>query len=114
MGNGMLRPAARFAATSGIALALLTTAALPSFAGAGALLASALRRPLVAVDWQGPLSLPPRFRNHCSYSATHGGWYCSNHCGIDYQFYFCTPASFGCCKPGFGYCDWKGHLRCAP
>jgi hypothetical protein len=69
---------------------------------------------VIAVDWQDPWSLPPGFRNHCSYDVNHGRWYCSNHCGIDYQFYFCSPVSFGCCRPGYGYCDWKGHLRCAP
>jgi hypothetical protein len=70
--------------------------------------------PVVAVDWQGPWSLPPRFRNHCGYAVNHGAWRCSDHCGIDYQFYFCSPASFGCCHPGYGYCDWNDHLRCAP
>jgi hypothetical protein len=70
--------------------------------------------PPVAVDWQGPRSLPPRFRNHCRYDPVRGRWYCANHCGPDYQFYFCSPESFGCCHPGYGYCDWKGHLRCAP
>ncbi len=69
---------------------------------------------VMAVDWQGPWSLPPRFRNHCGYDVNHGAWRCSDHCGIDYQFYFCSPASFGCCHPGYGYCDWNGHLRCAP
>jgi hypothetical protein len=71
-------------------------------------------RPLIAVDWQGPQSLPPRFRNHCRYDVNHGGWYCANHCGRDYQFYYCSPASFGCCHVGYGYCDGRGHLRCAP
>jgi hypothetical protein len=70
--------------------------------------------PVVTVDWQEPWSLPPRFRNHCGYDVNHGAWRCSDHCGIDYQFYFCSPASFGCCHPGYGYCDWNGHLRCAP
>jgi hypothetical protein len=72
------------------------------------------RQPIVAVDWQGPMSLPPRFRNHCHYDVNHGAWSCSDHCGIDYQFYFCSPASFGCCRTNYGYCDWKEQLRCAP
>jgi hypothetical protein len=72
-----------------------------------------LGRPLTSVDWQQPSALPRAFRNHCHYDGE-GRFYCSNHCGLDYQFYYCTPASFGCCRPGFGYCDWKGHLRCAP
>jgi hypothetical protein len=65
-------------------------------------------------DWQYPEQLPRRFRNHCSFDVNHGRFYCSDHCGIDYQFYFCSPVSFGCCRPNFGYCDWQGHLRCAP
>ena len=34
--------------------------------------------------------------------------------GLIYQFYFCSRQSFGCCRVGFGYCDWTGLLRCAP
>ena len=69
---------------------------------------------VVEADWQGPLSLPPRFRSHCVIDIFSGRPYCSNHCGIDYQFYYCTPRSFGCCRIGFGYCDWRGQLRCHP
>jgi hypothetical protein len=68
----------------------------------------------IQADWQGPLSLPPRFRNHCSFSLSRGRYYCSDHCGFDYQFYYCAKESFGCCKVGHGYCDWSGYLRCAP
>jgi len=71
-------------------------------------------RLFATVDWQPPRSLPARFRNHCRYDPIHGRAYCANHCGPDYQFYFCSQESFGCCHPGYGYCDWKGHLRCAP
>jgi hypothetical protein len=70
--------------------------------------------PRIAVDWQDPQALPPRFRNHCRYDRVRDRWYCSNHCGIDFQFYFCSQASFGCCRLGRGYCDWRGRLRCAP
>ena len=70
--------------------------------------------PLIQVDWQGPLSLPPRFRNHCAIDVLSGRPYCSDHCGFDYQFYFCSRQSFGCCRVGYGYCDWTGLLRCAP
>ncbi len=63
-------------------------------------------------DWQTPEQLPPVFRNHCSFESFTNRPYCSNHCGIDYQFYFCSPASFGCCHLGHGYCDWNGILRC--
>jgi hypothetical protein len=69
---------------------------------------------VVEADWQGPLSLPPRFRNHCVVDFFSGRPYCLNHCGIDYQFYYCTPRAFGCCRIGFGYCDWHGQLRCHP
>ena len=82
-------------------------------AHAGELNYSPIRTPLIAADWQPPSALPRVFRNHCHYDGE-GRFYCSNHCGLDYQFYYCAPASFGCCRPGFGYCDWKGHLRCAP
>jgi hypothetical protein len=104
----------RLAAVAIFAISLLpvTAGAFPSSPGERVYAVPAV--PLVAADWQGPLSLPPRFRNHCRYDPVHGGWYCANHCGPDYQFYFCSPESFGCCRPGYGYCDWKGHLRCAP
>ena len=68
----------------------------------------------VPVDWQYPQQLPPRFRNHCRYEHFTSRPYCSNHCGSDYQFYFCSEASFGCCHLGRGYCDWAGLLRCHP
>jgi len=69
---------------------------------------------LVRVDWQEPLQLPPRFRNHCTYENFTARPYCSDHCGIDYQFYYCSEASFGCCHLGRGYCDFNGLLRCHP
>jgi hypothetical protein len=65
-------------------------------------------------DWQGPAELPRRYRNHCSFDVTHGRYYCSNHCGFDYQFYYCSQGSFGCCRIGVGYCGWDGLLRCRP
>jgi len=102
------------AAITALALAFFIGAVWPSVLHARQLGYSSADRPVVAVDWQGPWSLPPRFRNHCGYDVNHGAWRCSDHCGIDYQFYFCSPASFGCCHPGYGYCDWNGHLRCAP
>jgi hypothetical protein len=70
--------------------------------------------PVIQVDWQGPQSLPRRFRNHCASDPFSGRPYCSDHCGSDYQFYFCSRESFGCCRIGFGYCDWNGTLRCHP
>jgi hypothetical protein len=69
---------------------------------------------LIRVDWQAPDQLPPKFRNHCTAENFTGRPYCSNHCGIDYQFFYCSQAAFGCCHLGHGYCDWDGHLRCSP
>jgi hypothetical protein len=66
------------------------------------------------VDWQTPDQLPRRLRNHCAYDVESGRPYCSDHCGFNYQVYACSPGSFGCCRPGFGYCDWRGLLRCHP
>ena len=100
----------------------IATVALAGLADAGsvaALLAdggdaAADRTPLVRVDWQDPSALPPRFRNHCGVGGWFGRPYCADHCGPGYQLYYCTPASFGCCSVGFGYCDDRGHLRCRP
>jgi hypothetical protein len=112
--TGRRRAFARSAAVMPFVLALLTASGWSSPRPAGELNYSPAARPLVAADWQDPWSLPPRFRNHCSYDVNHGRWYCANHCGPDYQFYFCSHDSFGCCHRGYGYCDWNGHLRCAP
>jgi hypothetical protein len=68
----------------------------------------------IRVDWQEPTQLPPQFRNHCTVENFTARPYCSVHCGRDYQFYYCSPASFGCCHLGHGYCDWNGLLRCHP
>lgn len=109
----LCRVATRQTAFAAVVLAFLSAVAWSSPVSPQALGSSAPGT-FLAVDWQPPLSLPPRFRNHCHYDADRGVWYCSNHCGIDYQFYYCSPVSFGCCRPGYGYCDWHGHLRCAP
>jgi len=68
----------------------------------------------IRVDWQEPARLPRRFRNHCVVEPSSGRTYCENHCGRGYEFYFCSPASFGCCHVGYGYCDGHGELRCRP
>jgi hypothetical protein len=65
-------------------------------------------------DAQEPMWLPRRFRNHCGYDLLRSRFFCSNHCGIGYQFYYCHPESFGCCHVGRGYCAWDGSLRCTP
>jgi len=112
---GVRRAAAAMFVISGFVSAFLAGVVGPSLSRAGELnLSAAAVVPSVAVDWQPPVSLPPRSRNHCRYDRFRGRWYCANHCGPDYQFYFCSPGSFGCCRSGFGYCDWQGHLRCAP
>jgi hypothetical protein len=112
---GSRRVVASAVTTLTLALLILAAGALWSSPSRAAPLdASSMGAPIITVDWQGPMSLPPRFRNHCRYDTEHGAWYCSDHCGIDYQFYFCSPASFGCCRINYGYCDWKGRLRCAP
>ncbi len=97
-----------------VALIVLICMAAAAVSPAGAWLRPPVNRALVEVDWQGPQSLPRRFRNHCVFDADRGRAYCSDHCGRDYQFYFCTHKSFGCCRVGFGYCDGSGLLRCAP
>jgi len=56
--------------------------------------------------------LPRRFQNHCFWKWGH--FYCENHCGAEYQFYYCGEESFGCCHVGYGYCDYHGSLRCRP
>jgi hypothetical protein len=56
--------------------------------------------------------LPRRFQNHCG--DYFGHFVCADHCGLDYQIYYCSKASAGCCHIGRGYCDGDGHLRCMP
>jgi hypothetical protein len=69
---------------------------------------------VIRADWQEPAQVPPRFRNHCRVENFTGRPYCSDHCGSDYQFYFCSELSFGCCHLGRGYCDFRGLVRCVP
>jgi hypothetical protein len=56
--------------------------------------------------------LPRRYQNHCGFY--YGHFICLDHCGLDYQVYYCSRASTGCCHAGHGYCDEAGHLRCGP
>ena len=83
-------------------------------AGAAPIAPAAPLSLLQHVDWQTPEQLPRRLRNHCAYDVESGRPYCSDHCGFNYQVYACSPGSFGCCRVGFGYCDWRGLLRCHP
>jgi hypothetical protein len=94
------------------ALTFLICVAWASVCPAGQTIAPSPGAPVIQVDWQEPQSLPPRFRNHCVRDTYSGRPYCSDHCGFDYQFYFCSRQSAGCCRVGFGYCDWTGLLRC--
>src|SRR6516165_6975307 len=52
------------------------------------------RERIVRIDWQYPWQLPPQFRNHCAFEVFTARPYCSNHCGSDYQFLYCSEASF--------------------
>ena len=97
-----------------IAAALLAITASASVSRAVEMVNLPASSPLIRVDWQTPEQLPPKLRNHCTAENFTGRPYCSNHCGIDYQFFYCSSASFGCCHLGHGYCDWDGHLRCSP
>lgn len=97
-----------------VTLTLLLCAVWTANGSASQIAAPAVEVPVFQVDWQGPQSLPRRFRNHCTSDPFSGRPYCSDHCGSDYQFYFCSRQSFGCCRVGFGYCDWSGLLRCHP
>jgi len=97
-----------------IALALLACVASASVCRTAGLNFSPASGLFVRVDWQDPALLPQRLRNHCTVENFTGRTYCSDHCGIDYQFYYCSQASFGCCRLGHGYCGWDGLLRCHP
>jgi hypothetical protein len=77
-------------ATTILVLGLLAVSACASIGRAGEGLRPAMDANRLIVeaadwDWQGPQSLPPRFRNHCSYDSFSGRPYCSDHCGIDYS-----------------------------
>jgi len=97
-----------------LALALLVSFAAISAAPAVPMAPVPAGLPLIRVDRQEPRSLPPRLRDHCAYDSLSGRAYCSDHCGFQYQVYYCSPRSFGCCRVSFGYCDWNGLLRCHP
>jgi hypothetical protein len=100
----------------GFALAFMLSGlfAVASGAAAAPPVAVPPHAPAIQVDWQYPAGLPRQYRNHCAVDRFTGRPYCSNHCGFDYQFYYCSPGSSGCCRVGFGYCDWNGLLTCSP
>jgi hypothetical protein len=63
-------------------------------------------------SWAAMPLLPRRYLNHCG---DYGGHFvCADHCGVDYQIYYCSKAATGCCHIGEGYCDHTGKLRCMP
>jgi len=93
--------------STGVACAHIDAAAAPG-------IIVPARGAAILVDWPYPESLPPRFRNDCSIEYFTGRPYCSDHCGGDYQFFYCSERSFGCCHLGRGYCDVSGVLRCTP
>jgi len=97
-----------------LAFLVLAALMLASVPRAEAWLRLSAGHPVIKVDWQDPELLPRRFRNHCFFDPVRGRFYCADHCGLGYQFYYCSRESFGCCRVGFGYCDWRGLLRCAP
>jgi hypothetical protein len=63
-------------------------------------------------SWVALPLLPRRYQNHCGHYGGH--FICADHCGIDYQIYYCSSTATGCCHVGEGYCDRAGKLRCSP
>ena len=63
-------------------------------------------------SWVAMPLLPRRLQNHCGYY--NGRFICADHCGADYQVYYCPTTASGCCHVGLGYCDGAGRLRCSP
>ena len=97
-----------------VVLALLTCLAGAQVRTAAAFEILPTRGAAILVDWQDPEALPPRFRNHCSTEYFTGRPYCADHCGSEYQFFYCSEGASGCCHLGRGYCDIHGLLRCSP
>jgi hypothetical protein len=63
-------------------------------------------------SWVAMPLLPRRLQNHCGYY--NGHFICADHCGLDYQVFYCGGLAMGCCHIGRGYCDAGGALRCSP
>jgi hypothetical protein len=63
-------------------------------------------------SWAAMPLLPRQLQNHCGYY--NGHFVCADHCGVDYQVYYCPATASGCCHVGLGYCDGAGQLRCSP
>lgn len=63
-------------------------------------------------SWAAMPLLPRQLQNHCGYYDGH--FICADHCGTEYQVYYCPNTASGCCHVGRGYCDGGGRLRCSP
>ena len=63
-------------------------------------------------SWVAMPLLPRRYQNHCG--DRDGHFICADHCGADYQIYYCSRTATGCCHVGRGYCDGTAKLRCSP
>jgi hypothetical protein len=96
-----------------IRMIVLASIACVSSSSASELTYSPAPRVIIQSELKGTW-LPRRLLNHCNFDPTQGIVYCSNRCGIDYQVYYCSKRSFGCCHIGQGYCDGAGLLRCRP
>ena len=68
--------------------------------------------PQYSWSWAAMPLLPRRLQNHCG--DYNGHFICADHCGVDYQVYYCPATASGCCHIGLGYCDGAGRLRCSP
>jgi hypothetical protein len=99
--------------TAVLATAVLLAFGLVAPAGAADVRAEPQARPVVAQFSYSPTALPPlpvRHQNHCGFVSGH--YVCADHCGVDYQVYYCPASASGCCHVGYGYCDGAGQLRC--
>jgi hypothetical protein len=101
----------------GVAFAAVMAAAGMATTGAAADPRAELQAPPVVEQFSSfslvPLPpLPRRHQNHCGYVKGH--FVCADHCGADYQVYYCPTSATGCCHVGLGYCDAGGRLRCVP
>jgi hypothetical protein len=100
----------------GVAIAAVATAGLATAGAAADRRVEPQATPAVAQFSYSPVAMPPllprRHRNHCIFYEGH--YVCADHCGTDYQVYYCPNHATGCCHVGLGYCDAAGRLRCAP
>lgn len=93
--------------------AVVGTATVATPAGAADRMTALRPAPVVEQFSYTPFALPPLpvlHQNHCG--TVNGHFVCADHCGVDYQVYFCPATASGCCHVGYGYCDAGGQLRC--